>query len=78
MTTIAIEELQRDWLNALQRVKTGESLLITEAGRPVAETKPPAVETRLPRPYGLAAGLFVVPEDFDEPLPADVLRTFKA
>jgi hypothetical protein len=32
---------------------------------------------RHPRPFGLAAGTFVVPDDFDDPLPEDVLRDFE-
>lgn len=28
------------------------------------------------RPYGLAAGEFVVPKDFDAPLPDEILREF--
>ncbi|MFZ2362221.1 MAG: hypothetical protein WA040_22970 [Anaerolineae bacterium] len=30
------------------------------------------------RPFGLAAGEFVVPDDFDEPLAADILALFEA
>ncbi|MEZ4510632.1 MAG: hypothetical protein R3C62_02055 [Chloroflexota bacterium] len=30
-----------------------------------------------PRPYGLCAGEFVVPGDFDEALPEDILTTFE-
>ena len=30
-----------------------------------------------PRPFGLCAGEFEVPDDFDAPLPDDVLRTFE-
>jgi hypothetical protein len=30
-----------------------------------------------PRPHGLARGLFTVPEDFNAPLPEDVLQTFE-
>jgi hypothetical protein len=30
-----------------------------------------------PRPIGLAKGQFTVPEDFNAPLPEDVLRTFE-
>jgi hypothetical protein len=30
------------------------------------------------RPVGLAAGEFVVPEDFDEPLPPEILALFEA
>ena len=30
-----------------------------------------------PRPIGLAQGLFTVPDDFNAPLPDDVLQTFE-
>jgi len=30
-----------------------------------------------PRPIGLARGQFTVPEDFNAPLPEDVLQTFE-
>jgi hypothetical protein len=30
-----------------------------------------------PRPFGLCAGTFAVPDDFDAPLPEDVLRGFE-
>jgi len=30
-----------------------------------------------PRPVGLAKGQFTVPDDFNAPLPEDVLRTFE-
>jgi hypothetical protein len=29
------------------------------------------------RPFGLAKGEFVVPDDFDDPLPEDILRDFE-
>ena len=32
---------------------------------------------RAPRPYGLCAGEFTVPDDFDAPLPEDVLSDFE-
>jgi predicted DNA-binding antitoxin AbrB/MazE fold protein len=34
-------------------------------------------DTVLRRPYGLCAGEFTVPQDFDQPLPEDVLRDFE-
>jgi antitoxin (DNA-binding transcriptional repressor) of toxin-antitoxin stability system len=49
---------------------------ITEDDLPVAEIRPIAA-VRKPRPFGLAAGSFVVPDDFDAPLPEDVLRDFE-
>jgi hypothetical protein len=33
---------------------------------------------RLPRPYGLCAGEFEVPDDFDAPLPESVLKLFES
>ena len=30
-----------------------------------------------PRPFGLCAGVFVVPDDFDSPLPEEILRGFE-
>jgi predicted DNA-binding antitoxin AbrB/MazE fold protein len=30
-----------------------------------------------PRPYGLCAGQFTVPDDFDQPLPENILREFE-
>ena len=30
-----------------------------------------------PRPFGLAKGQFTVPDDFNAPLPEDVLRAFE-
>ena len=34
-------------------------------------------EELTPRPHGLAAGEFVVPDDFDEPLPDEIQRLFE-
>ncbi len=32
---------------------------------------------RKPRPYGLAKGDFIVPDDFDDPLPEEILAGFE-
>ena len=40
---------------------------------PVAELKPVAASPRRPRPFGLCAGAFTVPADFDGPLPESLL-----
>ena len=34
-------------------------------------------KTKNLRPFGLCAGEFVVPEDFDAPLPEEILNTFE-
>jgi hypothetical protein len=47
-----------------------------QGGKPVAEIRP-LTETEALRPVGLAAGKFVVPDDFDDPLPDEFLDAFE-
>ena len=76
MTTISIDEIQRDLLRCIRRVQAGETLVILQANKPVAELKPIATE-RHERPFGLCAGEFCVPDDFDDPLPKEIIRQFE-
>lgn len=46
-------------------------------GTPVAEVRPIPPRRTEPRPIGLAKGEFVVPDDFDAPLPDDILDAFE-
>lgn len=59
----------------LARVQAGEEIIIANAGRPVARLVP-ATERPAKRLPGSAAGHFVVPDDFDDPLPVDILEDF--
>jgi antitoxin (DNA-binding transcriptional repressor) of toxin-antitoxin stability system len=78
MTIISIDDIQSDLLAYLEQVEqAGETLLITRSGKPVAEIRPVAAGARSPRPFGLCAGQFAVPDDFDDPLPEEVLREFE-
>lgn len=77
MIQVSIEEIQRDLAGYLQRVEGGETLVIMRAGQPVAEIKPVTSGLKRVRPFGLCAGEFTVPEDFDAPLPEDVLGAFE-
>lgn len=77
MTTVSIEEIQQDILGYLKRVSAGETLLVLQEDMPVAEIKPVAVSTRELRPFGLAQGEFTVPDDFDDPLPEEIIRQFE-
>ena len=73
---VSVEDVKRDPEGVLRRVLEGETLVVTDQDRPVAEIRP-IERVRRPRPFGLAAGSFVVPDDFDDPLPEDVLRDFE-
>ena len=77
MTTITIGEIQRDLMGYLQRVKAGETLVILEANEPVAEIKPVTSNGTHLRPYALCAGEFRVPEDFNAPLPDEIIEQFE-
>ena len=59
----------------VDRAAAGHEVVIARAGRPVARLvalREPARKVR----YGLLKGKFKVPDDFDAPLPADVLALF--
>lgn len=79
--TISIDEMQSDLIGYLRRVQAGETLVITEANRPVAELKPVSETTdqngKQPRPFALCEGEFVVSDDFDAPLPEEILSRFE-
>ena len=74
MTSITINEIQHDLLGWLQRVKAGETLVILEENTPVAEIKPVATNGESLRPYGLCAGQFEVPDNFNDPLPNELVK----
>jgi antitoxin (DNA-binding transcriptional repressor) of toxin-antitoxin stability system len=77
MSTISVQDLQRDLLTFLRRVEAGESFLVVRGEQPLAEVRPVPAPARQPRPYGLCSGHFTVPADFDQPLPDDILKEFE-
>ncbi|HVR97353.1 MAG TPA: type II toxin-antitoxin system prevent-host-death family antitoxin [Thermoanaerobaculia bacterium] len=77
MSTVSLQELQQDPDTLLDRVEAGEHLVVVRNGRPVAELRPVASTQTGPRPFGLSAGKFTVPDDFDAPLPEEILQGFE-
>lgn len=76
MTTVHLQEIQRDPLGYLRRVEAGETLVVVRDDRPIAEIKPIPLATGTLRPFGLCAGEFEVPDDFDHALPDSILAEF--
>ncbi|MBW4482802.1 MAG: type II toxin-antitoxin system Phd/YefM family antitoxin [Tildeniella torsiva UHER 1998/13D] len=76
MLNITIDEIQRDPLKYLRQVEAGETLVVFRADEAIAELKPITKDKQL-RPFGLCAGEFTVPEDFDTPLPEEQLSAFE-
>jgi len=78
MTTIPIDQLADRYADALKRMAAGERVVLERNGQPVAELRPLTPCTRSGRrPCGLAAGDFETPDDFDTPLPDDLLNEFE-
>ncbi|NEQ33859.1 MAG: type II toxin-antitoxin system Phd/YefM family antitoxin [Leptolyngbya sp. SIO4C5] len=76
MMNVTVDEIQRDPLKYLRQVEAGETLVIVRSDQPIAELRP--IVSRKPlRPFGLCAGEFTVPDDFDTPLPEDLLSAFE-
>ncbi len=75
---ISVEDIQQNFTACLQRVEAGETVIIVRTGQPIAEIKPVVAPAEVLRPFGVCAGEFRVPEDFDAPLPEDILNAFEA
>jgi antitoxin (DNA-binding transcriptional repressor) of toxin-antitoxin stability system len=76
MVRATVDDITRDLAGYLRRVEAGETVLVTRADRLVAEIKPVLPRHPALRPFGLCAGEFEVPGDFDAPLPDDLLSEF--
>jgi antitoxin (DNA-binding transcriptional repressor) of toxin-antitoxin stability system len=77
VSTVSLQELQRDPDALLDRVEAGEHLVVVRDGREVAELRPVHASPPGPRPFGLCAGAFTVPDDFGAALPEEILRDFE-
>lgn len=76
MTQVNVHEAKTHLSRLLTRVVEGEEIVIARAGTPVARLVP-IENRRRQRVLGQDEGLFEVPEDFDDPLPEDVLASFE-
>ena len=77
MIEVSIDDIKQDLVTYLQRVENGETLIITKTGKPMAELRPIIATTETLRPFALCAGEFTVPDDFDDPLPEDIIQKFE-
>ncbi|MGE5603350.1 MAG: type II toxin-antitoxin system Phd/YefM family antitoxin [Nitrososphaerales archaeon] len=73
--TVNVHQAKTHLSRLLARVQAGEEIVIANAGRPVARLVPVGAKPAKRVP-GSAAGHFVVPDDFDDPLPEEILKDF--
>jgi len=74
-TTVNVHEAKTHLSRLLNRVAAGEEIVIAKGGKPFARLVPLGAAPRLRKP-GSARGVLTLGEDFDAPLPEDVLRGF--
>jgi prevent-host-death family protein len=73
--SVNVHEAKTHFSRLLERVASGEEIVIAKAGTPVARLIPFAASRG--RQLGLDAGRIVIADDFDAPLPDDVLADFE-
>lgn len=72
---INVHEAKTNFSRLLQRVAAGEEIIIAKAGVPVARLVP--VERNVKkRPWGIDRDRIWIADDFDAPLPDDILAGF--
>lgn len=75
MVEVGVHEAKTHLSRLLRRVAAGEEIIITSGGRPAARLVP--IHSQSLREVGFDRGLVIVPDDFDAPLPDEVLRDFE-
>jgi prevent-host-death family protein len=73
--SVGVHEAKTTLSKLLERVLAGEEIAITRRGEEVARLVPAHAASR--RRVGLDRGRWTVPDDFDAPLPEDLLATFE-
>ncbi|MAT96853.1 MAG: prevent-host-death protein [Anaerolineaceae bacterium] len=77
MITVKVEDFDQIFQKYLNHLEAGETILLTREGKPVAEIKPTTQKPKALRPFGLSAHKFATPDNFNDPLPAEILDAFE-
>ena len=76
METVNVHEAKTHFSRLLDRAQEGQEFVIAKAGRPVARLGPLARQGKKRR-LGLLDGKFRIPDDFNQPLPDEVVAAFE-
>ncbi|MEH1958095.1 MAG: type II toxin-antitoxin system Phd/YefM family antitoxin [Nostoc sp.] len=77
METVNIHQAETNLSQLLLRVEHGEEIIISNRGIPVAKLVPFRTSSNRRDSLGQDKGRFVVPEDFNAPLPDEMLAAFE-
>jgi prevent-host-death family protein len=75
MPSVNIHEAETTFSQLLRRVASGEEIIISDAGKPVARLVPIGAAHK--RHLGTDEGAFTVPDDLNDPLPPELLDAFE-
>jgi prevent-host-death family protein len=75
--TVNIHQAETNLSQLLLRVEHGEEIIISDRGIPVAKLVPFRASSNRRDSLGQDKGRFVVPEDFNAPLPDEMLAAFE-
>ncbi len=73
MRVVNVHQAKTHLSRLIEEVEKGDEVVIARAGRPVARLVPLRPIKRL----GLLEGRLTVPEDFDAPLPEEIIAAFE-
>ena len=76
MQQINIHEAKTNLSRLVELASTGEEIIIAKAGKPIAKLAPLEAPPK-PRRKGLLKGQIKIREDFDQPLPEEILAGFE-
>lgn len=76
MQAVNVHEAKTHLSRLLERAMEGEEVVIMRAGRQLVRLTP-VEQAPIRRKLGTAKGDFVVPDDFDAPLPEEILKEFE-
>ncbi|MBD2298874.1 type II toxin-antitoxin system Phd/YefM family antitoxin [Nostoc sp. FACHB-190] len=77
MESVNIHQAKTNLSRLLSRVELGEEIIISNRGIPIAKLVPFHNPSNRRASLGLDRGRFIVPFDFDAPLPEDILAAFE-
>ncbi len=77
MIRLNIHEAKTYLSQYLSMIGKGETIILCKRNQPIAEIRPLQPRRSRKRPVGLARGEFVVPKEFFEPLPEELVQEFQ-
>jgi prevent-host-death family protein len=76
MKTVNIHAAKTQLSKLVEEAAAGDEIIIAKAGKPVARLMPLAKKKDIRSTFGMLKGRIWVSDDFDAPLPPEILKGF--